>query len=112
MRRRSPGWELSDREGPRREPKRPRLEEAAARLRQTFDGLTAAMTQVLAEKEAYVVKHRVRLVRDADRQTQAAHARVVALVDELAAAREELHGLRSAAVWAACYPDPAAGRQP
>jgi len=44
--------------------------------------------------------------------SDAANPAPVGPVDELAAARAELHGLRSAAVWAATYPDAAAARQP
>jgi hypothetical protein len=64
---------------------------------------------VLEEKASFVEKHRARLVKDADRAVTEAHARLHRLLDQLAAARDELVEHRHDAVWAALYPDGAAG---
>jgi hypothetical protein len=60
--------------------------------------------RVLAEKIAFVEKHRKRLVRDAERATEEARQRYLRLVDGLAQARADLVGLRETTVWAALYP--------
>lgn len=104
-------WQLDSGGGARPEPTLPAIEEQMKELREDFDALTAATTVVLAEKATFVEKHRPRLVQEADRAAQEKHARLVALIDELAEAREELADLRQAAVWASVYPDPAAGAQ-
>lgn len=51
-------------------------------------------------------------MKTADRAAQDAATRVVALVDELQAARANLVDLRSSAVWASLYPAPEAGQAP
>jgi hypothetical protein len=60
--------------------------------------------RILEERIAFVEKHRKRLVRDAERETERAKERYLALVGELEQRREEVVGLRHTAVWAACYP--------
>lgn len=105
-------WELSDRKGARPEPTVERIEREIADAELEVDGLERAAGQVLAEKATYVAKHRKRLVRDADAETQRAHENVLRLVDELEQARAALVALRSTAVWASLYPGPEAARGP
>ena len=65
-------WELDDRVGERPEAELPAIEDAIRRLQEEWEGLTRATARVLAEKVAYVDKHRGRLVKDADRHTWSA----------------------------------------
>jgi hypothetical protein len=105
-------WQLDGAKGKRPEPTLPILEERLAELQRDYDALTVAVGKVLAEKEQYVVKHRSRLVKQAGKDTEAAHRRYLDAVSEAEKARAELHGARSDALWAATYPAPEAGRQP
>jgi len=105
-------WELSDRKGARPVSQRPVLEQAIADAEAEAAGLDVAVGRELADKAAFVEKHRARLVKDADKATAEAHERAVALIDELAAARAALVELRATATWAALYPGEQAARGP
>ena len=59
--------------------------------------------RILEERIAFVEKHRKRLVRDAERETERAKERYLGLVGGVEQLREELVGLRQTAVWAAVY---------
>lgn len=90
--------------GPRPEPTAPALEEKVATLEADHAGLEAAIGEVLARKAAFVAKHRKRLVRRADERVEEAHGRLLGLLDEVTAARQELADARSSAIWSALYP--------
>jgi len=102
-------WLATGEKGARPEASTLKIEEEIATLEADFDGFTRATEAVLAEKATHVERHRVKLVREADRSTEAAHRRVVDLIDQLAAAREQLADHRESAIWASVYPDAAAG---
>lgn len=80
------------------------LEEAIAEAGAEHEAIDSLRTRVLEERIAYVEKHRTRLVRDAERETEEAKGRYLAAVEMLAEAREDLVGLRETAVWAALVP--------
>ncbi|MDP9347245.1 MAG: hypothetical protein M3P44_16335 [Actinomycetota bacterium] len=103
---------LVDEKGPRPEPTGPAIDAEIAERQADLEALTLATGTVLRAKAEFVTRHRERLVREADRQTTAAHKRVLALIEGLAAAREDLAELRDAAVWAATFPAEAASRPP
>jgi hypothetical protein len=103
-------WQLDGQKGPRPEPQLPAIDDAIRQRQADSDGLTLAIGKRLEEKAAFVARHRSRLVKQADEATQAAHERVLALIDELAQARTELAELRQVAVWAATFPDEEATR--
>lgn len=105
-------WELKNRKGSMPESAVEYLERAIADADAEFEGLTAAITSVLAEKTEFVEKHRGRLVKDADKATGEAHERVLQLVAELEQARADLVELRTTAVFAALFPSEFAGRGP
>lgn len=105
-------WEVGNRKGPRPEPTTIVLERQITEAEAEVAGLETAVSRVLAEKAAFVEKHRARLVRDADKATAEAHERVVQLLGELEQARDALVELRQSAVWAAVYPAESAGRGP
>lgn len=60
--------------------------------------------RVLEERIAFVAKHRKRLVRDAERETERMLQRYLELVDAVEQTREDLVGLRATSVWAAIFP--------
>lgn len=97
-------WTLNG--GNRPEPTVPNFEERIRELRADYDASAVAVENLLAEKTAYVEKHRKRLVAEANKQTETEHAAYLSLLDNLSAARERLHDARSSALWAALYPDP------
>jgi hypothetical protein len=105
-------WTLNGEQGPRPEPQRPKLDERSQDLQRESDALTLAAGEILAEKAAFVEKHRARLVQQADKETQAAQDRYLALIDQLADARSELAELRQAALWASTFPSEEATRNP
>lgn len=105
-------WELSGQQGERPAPHAPTLEAQLVDVEATRDGLEAAVDELLERKAAFVERHRDRLVADADREVDAAYQHMVALVDELQGAREELVTRRSVQLWTSLYPDPTAAHQP
>jgi hypothetical protein len=105
-------WELNGRQGPRPESAIEGLEREVRQVDAEIAGLDIAFSQALAQKVAFVEKHRRRLVADAEKEAAAAHARLVGLVDEIEQAREELAELRATSVWASLYPHEQAGREP
>lgn len=105
-------WELEGRKGSRPGATRQELEAELAEAEPLVAGLDAAVGRVLAEKAAFVTRHRARLVKDAEKATDAAHERMVELVGELEQARENLTDLRQAILWAQLYPGELAGREP
>jgi hypothetical protein len=97
------GWAVKQK-GARPQPTVPGLEAKRDQARAEADALGLALADILAEKDAFVAKHRGRLVKDADKATQAARERYKQAVAVLRGAREELIAMREAAVWAALYP--------
>ena len=105
-------WQLDGEKGPRPEPDLPAIREEIQRRREEWEALTRATARVLADKAAFVDKHRGRLVKEADSYASEAPARYLELVDQLAEARADLAAKRSAAVWARLFPGEQAGRGP
>ncbi len=105
-------WELDDRRGPRPEPELPAIREAIQRGQEDHAGLSRAIDRVLADKLAHVERHRRRLVDDAERDVEEAHARLTALFGELERARQDLADARQAALWANLFPDVTASASP
>ncbi len=103
-------WIASGERGPRPEATATGIEDQVTRAEADYSALTRATEAVLAEKATYVERHRVKLVQQADRSTEAAHRRVNELIDQLAAAREELADQRQSALWAALFPAAEAGQ--
>lgn len=104
-------WQLDGEKGPRPEPELPAIREEIQRRQEEWEALTRATSRVLADKAAFVEKHRGRLVKEADSYADEAHARYLELVDKLAEARADLFGLRRAAVWARLYPAEQSARE-
>ena len=59
-------WQLNEEQGPRPEPELPAIREQIQRRQEEWEALTRATTRVLADKTAFVEKHRGRLVKEAD----------------------------------------------
>jgi hypothetical protein len=97
-------WQLNGEKGPRPEPTAPGIKEELERRQLEWESFNAAVASVLAEKVEHVEKHRKRLVREVDDHVERARTRYLELVDQLAEARQDLYGLRRAAVWARLYP--------
>jgi len=105
-------WYADGERGTRPDPTGPELDRRIAELERERDGLRAAADGVLAEKAAYVEKHRARLVKDADKYVAKLRESFEQRIDELARMRPELIEARSAAVWARTFPDRSAGATP
>jgi hypothetical protein len=105
-------WELDGRSGEKPEAEKSGLQDHVAELERERDGLAGAIAQVLADKAAYVQKHRSRLTATASRLVNEAKARYVQAVEQMAAARAELVELRQTELWAHVFPDEAAFRMP
>ena len=97
------GW-MADGNGERPQPSAPAVEARIEELTANRDSLSIAVSRVLDEKQAFVEKHRTRLVKDAAKAKTAAIARAQQLVDELERAREEAVELRRAELWASLFP--------
>jgi hypothetical protein len=82
----------------------PAIRQEIAERQADYEALTVAIGRVLDNKAVYVDQHRGKLTRDADRRVEQAHRRYLGLIEELVAAREELSGLRRAAIWARLFP--------
>jgi hypothetical protein len=105
-------WELGDREGDRPRPSLPGIEATIKRLRDEWEGLSHAVARVLDEKADYVEKHRGRLQGQAKDAVDEAAQRYIDLIDQLAAAREELRACRREEVLAILYPRQEAMSEP
>jgi hypothetical protein len=103
-------WQLDGQKGPRPVPQAESIDTEIVQRQADLDGIAVAIGQVLAEKAAYVEKHRARLVKEADKAVETAHTRQRELIEELARTREGLAELRQSALWAATFPDPAASQ--
>lgn len=103
-------WELAGRAGDRPVSQAKCLEGEVADLEAAHDGLEVATDELLEAKASFVERHRGRLAKDADAAVDAAHARMVRLIDELQAARVQLAENRRAALWTRLYPAAAAGQ--
>jgi hypothetical protein len=68
------------------------------------EALGLRLTEILAEKERFVEKHRGRLVKDADEATAQARERCEQLIAQLREARQELIEIREASIWAQLFP--------
>jgi hypothetical protein len=98
-------WQLDGEKGPRPEPELPAIREQIRERQEEWEALTVATTRMLADKAAFVEKHRGRLVKEADSYADEAYVRYHELVDQLAEARADLFAKRRAAVWVRLYPD-------
>ena len=98
------GWELKHRRGPRPTPTLPAIEELAERLKAERAGVDRARMRVLADKEAFVEKHRKRLTKDAEKACSAARRAYEDALANAEQARVELATLRSSALWALMFP--------
>jgi hypothetical protein len=97
-------WQLDGERGDRPEPTLPAIKQEIAERQADHEALTVAIGRVLDQKAVYVDQHRGKLARDADRRVEQAHRRYLELIEELVATRDELSGLRRAAIWARLYP--------
>lgn len=99
-------WHLNG--GRRPTPTAPALAARIAELDRETEAAALAIDQTLAAKVKHVEGNRGRLVETADRDLAAKSERVLALVDELAAARQELGDASATAGWARTFPHPSA----
>jgi hypothetical protein len=97
-------WQLDGEKGPRPEPELPGIKEQIRKRQEDWEALTRAIERVLVEKAALVEKHRSKLIKEADAQTEDAHARYLKLIHQAEAARDDLRTMRRAGVWARLYP--------
>jgi len=75
-------WELNHRKGPKPKPTAETLDAEIVDAERDRDGLETAIDLALEEKAAYIEKHRARLVNVAEQQTEEAHQRMRALIDD------------------------------
>lgn len=69
-----------------------------------LEALALRLTETLAEKERFVVKHRGRLVKDGDEATAQQRERCEHLIAQLREARQELIEIREASIRAQLFP--------
>jgi ElaB/YqjD/DUF883 family membrane-anchored ribosome-binding protein len=105
-------WLAAGETGSRPASVKPRLEQEIADLRRESDGLLRASSDELARKAEYVERHRSRLLKDARRNVERTHAALVAKLDGLPAAREELVLAREAELWALTFGYEGANQMP
>lgn len=105
-------WLAGGEKGKRPEPTAPALDRQIEELERERDALVRAADDVLAEKAAFVERHRKRLVRDADSDANGLREAYEARIAELAKVRDKLAATRAKAVWAATFPSQAAGASP
>jgi len=103
------GWQLAGGRGSRPSPTVEPLEEEIAARQADNDALTLAVQRTMQEKASYVEKHRGRLVKDARKAVEEAHARTVALAEALEQARQVLVEQRQTELWCLLYPAEAVG---
>lgn len=94
------------------EPTADALDCRIAQVERECGGLRRATDDLLDAKAAYVEQHRRRLVRDSQRHTDKAKERYEHAIAEMAEARADLCDSRATTMWAATFPDRAAGQSP
>jgi hypothetical protein len=104
-------WIADGEKGSRPESVKPALEDEIAELRREDAGLVRAASVELARKAEYVEAHRKRLVALAHQRVEQAHADLVARLDGLPVAREELVLAREAELWAMAFGESEGGSQ-
>jgi hypothetical protein len=97
-------WMAADQRDPKPVSEAKALDEAIAEAEAEHAAIDSLRMGVLEERIAFVDKHRKRLVRDAERETEQAKGRYLEAVDELEQVREQLVGLRETTVWASLFP--------
>jgi hypothetical protein len=97
-------WQLDGERGDRPEPGLPAIKQEITERQADYEALTVAIGRVLDDKASYIDRHRGKLVREADKQVEQAHAQYLELIAKLVSVREELSGLRRAAVIARLHP--------
>jgi hypothetical protein len=105
-------WHADGGSGERPQPSSPAVAERLERRRADLNELPDAAASAVAEKIAFVRRHRGRLVRHADERVQKLAERYVGLVDALEDCREELLATRATSLWAQLYPSQAAVHEP
>ena len=95
-------WQLTGK-GSRPEPTVPALEQRARELAQAVEAMDRRRGEVLAEKAAFVRRHRKRLVREAEKAAAAARATYDAAIAAAERARAELADIRQAGLWAGLF---------
>jgi hypothetical protein len=80
------------------------LEDAISEAAAEYAAIDSLRERVLAERIAYVERHRKRLVADAERETGEARVRYLELVDQMEQTRAALVELRETTIWASLYP--------
>jgi ethanolamine utilization microcompartment shell protein EutL len=105
-------WLGNGEKGPRPPAVKPALEGEIAELTREHDGLMRASSDVLRAKAQHVERHRARLSKAARRRVDQAHAALVAQLDGLSAARQELVLAREAELWTRVYPAEGGSQMP
>ena len=105
-------WHANGQKGPRPEPTATAIAERIASLQADHAALTVLLEETASEKGRYVQRHRKRLVADARRERDAAKDRYLALVSQLADARDELRATAQTLLWTALYPHPSLASDP
>ena len=103
---------LREERGARPEPSAPALEQELAQAEAELDARASIVSELEAEKEKFVVKHRRRLLTDATEATEAARVRYLEAIDSLASLREEIRNARQAAIYAQIFPSALTGSEP
>jgi hypothetical protein len=86
------------------EPELPGIRRQIRQRREEWEALTRATERVLADKAAYIEKHRGRLVKDADSHRDGKVAAYLEKVAQLEQARAEAYAAQRATVFARLYP--------
>lgn len=97
-------WMIAGQQGSRPMSEAKALDDAIADAAAEHDAVDRLRDTILEERIAFMNKHRKRLVRDADEETQRARERYVEAIAEVERVRAELIGLRETTVWASLYP--------
>lgn len=105
-------WQLRDGKGRRPEPTAPAIEQEIEQNTADRDAAITARERVWEDKARFVEKNRRRLIREADKATQDAHARYTEALEAAEQARAELVDCRSAALWASLFPSELANQLP
>jgi len=103
---------LREERGERPVPSAPALEQEIAQAEAELVARAAIVTQLEADKETFVVRHRKRLFMDATSATEAARVRYIEAIDSLASIREEIRSARQATIFAQLYPSANTGSEP
>ena len=105
-------WHADGGSGERPQPSAPAVAERLERRREDSSALPNAAATAVAEKIAFVRRHRGRLVRRADERVQELAEQYIGLIAALEACRGDLLAAREAALWARLYPSASAMREP